>query len=272
MNGSNLAGSILLIGTITVLAGRFLAAADEKSPTPATGQTSPIVPADDLTAQVDYYVRRLGETLAKKDEFDDAAKTRVKKDASTLAALALMLSLDGSGAPSKSSATALIAASQKLAKTDDYESAQAAFEEVKQSAARLNQNPADAKGDSPADPLDKAKVASLQLLMQQVPVVNSTLRRGLNADAERFKKLQNQLAGQSATLAAIAQTIWADTSTTTKPADVSSWHQFSDEMRDAAAEVNQAIHAGDQPAATIAMTRLAKSCESCHAAFRKDDK
>jgi hypothetical protein len=268
MNGSNLTGSILIIGTLA-LAGRILAAADEKSPAPSTGQTSSIVPTDDLTAQVDYYIRRLSETLAKKDEFDDAAKTRVKKDASTLSALAHMLSLNGNDSSSKPAA--LISASQKLAKTDDYESAQAAFEDVKQSAAQHYQNDAGGRGKPNAEPKEKS-IASLRLLMQQVPVVNSALRRGLNADAERFKKLQDQLAGQSATLAAIAQTIWPDTSVSNKPADVQHWHQFSDEMRDAAAGVNQAIHAGDQPAATVAMTRLAKSCESCHAAFRKDDK
>jgi cytochrome c556 len=203
--------------------------------------------------------------LANKDDFDDAAKARVKKDANTLAALALTLGLHDADHRLKSSAPALLKAAQKLAAADEYEAAQSAFQTVKAAATR---NGSAAAGTN--DSLKWARVASLRQLMQQVPVVNAALRRGVNADVQRFKKLQPQLAGQSATLAAIAQTIAVDTTAVKKPADSAKWYQFTTEMRDAAGAVNQAVHGGDQPAATIAMTRLAKSCEACHAVFRKE--
>ena len=65
--------------------------------------------------------------------------------------------------------------------------------------------------------------------------------------------------------------LWPTRSLVKNPADMQQWYQFCAEMRDAAGAVNPAIHAGDQPAATDAMTRLAKSCEICHAVFRKDE-
>ena len=90
------------------------------------------------------------------------------------------------------------------------------------------------------------QVASLEELMKQVPTVNATLKRGLTP--QRFKTLQKQSAGQAATLAAIAQTVMADTQAVKDPADLDKWYQDCAEMRDAAGAVNAAIHADDQPA------------------------
>jgi cytochrome c556 len=114
------------------------------------------------------------------------------------------------------------------------------------------------------------KVASLVQLMKQVPSINSALKRGVDADAERFKQLQQQAARNSAALAAIAQTVMADTHELKNPADIGKWYRYCADMRDAAGGVNAAVHAGNQEAATAAMTRLAKSCESCHEVFRKE--
>jgi cytochrome c556 len=70
-------------------------------------------------------------------------------------------------------------------------------------------------------------------------------------------------------LAAIAQTVMADTHLIKNRGDDEKWYQYCAEMRDAAGAVNAAIHADDQPATTAAMLRLTKSCETCHAEFRK---
>ena len=60
-----------------------------------------------------------------------------------------------------------------------------------------------AAGGKPAAEVAWQTVAPLDALMQQVPIVNNSLRRGL--DPNRFKRQQKQTAGQAATLAAIAQ-------------------------------------------------------------------
>ena len=87
---------------------------------------------------------------------------------------------------------------------------------------------------------------------------------------EHFKQVQQQSAGNSAALAAIAQTALADTHEVKKPADLDKWYQYCAEMRDAAGAVNAAVHAGDQQKATEEMVGLTKSCENCHAVFRKE--
>ena len=64
----------------------------------------------------------------------------------------------------------------------------------------------------------------------------------------------------------------ADTTAVKNPADYEKWYHDCAEMRDAAGSVNAAIHADDQSATAAAMSRLAKSCETCHAVFRKESK
>ena len=71
-------------------------------------------------------------------------------------------------------------------------------------------------------------------------------------------------------LAVIGQGVMANTSKA-KGQDAQ-WYKFSAEMRDAAAEANQAIHAGNEAATQTAVKKLNKSCEDCHAVFHKEEK
>ncbi len=72
-------------------------------------------------------------------------------------------------------------------------------------------------------------VAPLSALMQQVPIVNNSLRRGL--EANRFKRQQKQSAVQSATLAAIAQVAAYDLSAADDDT-AAQWQTLCREMRD----------------------------------------
>jgi cytochrome c556 len=101
-----------------------------------------------------------------------------------------------------------------------------------------------------------------------VPTVNSALKRAVTP--QRFKSMQQQSAGQSAALAAIAQAVMADTSAVKTSTDLDKWYEYCAEMRTAAGAVNSAIHAQDEAATTAAMSRLAASCETCHKVFRKE--
>lgn len=245
-------GSLALANAPSLVAD----AADQKLP--AVPPVSGFAPADDLVDQFDFYTKRIEEVLADKNDFDDAAKSRLKKDANTLTALALTLGMHDAEHHFKPSAGELLKAAQSLATAANYEAAEAGLAALKK-----------AIGSSSAghEKLKWEQVASLEELMKQVPTVNATLKRGLTP--QRFKTLQKQSAGQAATLAAIAQTVMADTQAVKDPADLDKWYQDCAEMRDAAGAANAAIHADDQPATAAGMARLAKSCETCHAVFRK---
>ncbi len=210
----------------------------------------------DLTGQVDYYLGRLGEALADGKDYDDAKQSRVSKDANTLAVLALALSMHDT--ENKFRGDALIKAAQQLAESSSsFEPAALALAEVKQAAAGGGQPPAEAKW---------GKVASLDALMKQVPIVNNGLKRGL--EPARFQRLAVQSAGQAATLAAIAQAVAYDDEVAKEPADAALWRTLCEQMRDAAAEVNAAIHAGSAERAQAGMQRLAQNCDACHEKFR----
>ena len=43
----------------------------------------------------------------------------------------------------------------------------------------------------------------------------------------------------------------------------------SERLRDAAGEVNSAVHAQDQARVDAGMSRILESCEACHAKFRQ---
>jgi len=144
--------------------------------------------------------------------------------------------------------------------TGNYEKAAEAFARIKKAA------------EGAATPVEEKpqwqKAGSLPALMKQVPVVNNSLRRGVEG---RFQRQAEQLAGQAATLAAIAQVSQFDLSAVKDPADAAKWRQLCNEMRDAAGEVNSAAHAQDQAKAKAALARMMKSCDACHATFRKEN-
>ena len=238
-------------------------AADGNVAMPPAPPVSKFAPVDDLTAQVEFYLKRIDGVLEDKDDFDDASVTRLKKDANTLAVLGLVLALHDKDNRFKNGSGDLIKAAQSLAAASDYDSAHAAYLELKKAA----------NGESASDstPKEWQKVASLGQLMKQVPTINTQLKRGVGT-ADRLKRMQNESAGHAAALAAIAQASMADTHEVKNPADMDKWYQCCAEMRDAAGEVNAAVREGDHAKTTAAMLRLAKSCETCHQAFRIEGK
>jgi hypothetical protein len=223
---------------------------------PAGPKPSEYAPAADLAAQIDYYFKRLDEALAAPADYDADKQGRVKKDANTVAAISLVLGQHDQPSKYQAASAAMIKAAQALAEASkDFAAAKEAFSALKGAA------------ETKSEPIAWGEVASLPALMQQVPIVNNSLRRSL-APA-RFKKQAGQIAEQAATLAAIAQASWHDTSSAADDADAVAWRKFCDEMRDAAAGVNAAAHKLDQPAADAAAKKLAQSCDSCHAKFRQ---
>jgi hypothetical protein len=259
-NARILAG--LLLAAILGTTAQRLSMAQPPSSEKGTGggsKPSGYAPAGDLADQMDSYLDRLSEALASQSDYDEAKQSRVLKDANTLAALALVLGMHDEPSKYRDSAPAIIKGAQTLAdKNEDFAAAAKALADIKQSAA----------GSGKTGELVWGDVAALSSLMKQVPVVNGGLKRSL--DPARFKKLSKGAAEQSATLAALAQAAIFDTSAVADPSDEGRWKEFCIEMRDAAGAVNAAAHALDQPAAAAAHKRLAKSCDICHAVFRKE--
>ena len=164
---------------------------------PAAPKVSTFAPAKDLAVQVDYYVERLEKAVESESEYKDSAD-KVVKDANTLSVLALALGLNDQDSNYKKAAPALVKAAQKLAAAKDLATAKAGVAAVKEALG--------SSGD--ASSMKWEKVASLEALMGQVPLVNARLKR--NTASARFAKMAKDNAGESATLAAIAQASMAN--------------------------------------------------------------
>ena len=87
----------------------------------------------------------------------------------------------------------------------------------------------------------------------------------------RLVSQAKKTAGYSAAIAAIAQGSLYNTqeAKAKTPEQVAQWYAFSVQLRDAAAAVNAGIHAGSAKRTAAGMTRLAQSCDDCHAVFHK---
>ncbi len=117
----------------------------------------------------------------------------------------------------------------------------------------------------PAGEVAWEKVAPLDALMQQVPIVNNAMRRGL--EPNRLKKGAQQTAGHAATLAAIAQAASLDLSATDDES-AEDWRKLCRQMLDAAGQINSAVHGGDAAAVQAGAKQLVQECEACHRQFR----
>ncbi|NMC19118.1 MAG: hypothetical protein GYA33_01750 [Thermogutta sp.] len=238
----------LTVGLLAICADTFAA---EVPPAP---KASTFAPAEDLVTALDSYIERIDEVLADPDEFADL-QSRVVKDAETISVLALVLGLHDEDNPYKAAASELIKASQAVAQAADYAAAKAAFAQLQ--AAKS------AKG---GEVTGWVRVASLTALMEQVPLVNSRLKRYLR----RFDRQADAIAVDAAVLAAIAQGSMANLDETSRPSNSEQWFAFCEQMRDAAAAVNKAARAKDQAGATAAEATLAKTCDECHVVFHPE--
>jgi cytochrome c556 len=242
-----------------VLAAALLRGMPLFSQAPRTPPASSFAPHDDLLGQVDFFIGRVAESLGDPAGFDLAKQSRTLKDANTLAVLALVLSQHDADFPQKSSMPALLKAAQSLAAAEaNAELAQQALTAIKM--AREGKSPA-------SEPVKWERVASLPLLMKQVPLVHAGLKRGVAPN--RLKRTAEQSAEQAATLAAMAQASSFDDEYADSPEEVTAWQEFCAQMRDAAGEVNSAVHSQDQARVDAGMARMHESCEACHAKFRQ---
>lgn len=225
---------------------------------PAIPKMSAFAPAKDLIAQVDFFIKRMEESLSDPADFDLAKQSRTVKDANTLAALALVLGVHDEDHEIKATMPAMLASAQALAVAgEDAKKATVSLDGIKRARAG---GPGDATG------IKWEKAAALAPLMKQVPLVHTGLKRGV--EPNRLARQATQSAGQAATLVAIAQASMLDPEPAKNLAERELWIRYCAEMRDAAGEINSAVHAQDQGRVAGGMKRLTQSCDACHEKFR----
>src|ERR1700676_32684 len=138
-------------------------------PAAAAVKVSQFASTADMLAAIDYFVGRLDQSLASKDAYDEAAQSRVVKEADTVAVLAVALSEDDAKDRFRGSTGQLLWAAQALSKAGgDYAAARKALDELKEAATGNTAGPAAAAGGWKG-------IAPLGLLMKEVPIVQSNM-------------------------------------------------------------------------------------------------
>lgn len=220
-------------------------------------KVSSFAPAKYVEAQIEEYIKELEQAVETENEYADS-KEGVVKGASTLVLLAVAAGLHDEENKYKAAAPGLIAATQQLLAANDYAAAYKAVQAVKKAASSQG-DPGTVKWE---------KLASLKVLMEQVPLVNSRIKRYMR----RFSRSPEVIAANAAAIAVIAQGSMANADETTKPSEVAKWHEFCVQMRDAAGLLVAAADAKDETAGETAMAKLQQSCEDCHAVFHTEGK
>jgi cytochrome c556 len=241
-----------------VLLGAFVAGARFAVEPPAPPMVSTFAPAGDLLAQVAYYQKRMADVVASEADFDEAKKARIIKDANVMAVLAQHLAMHDNDHPLKESAAAAAKAAQSLSSATDFQSASASFRELENALAG-KAAPVEAKW---------GKVAAMGQLMKQVSVINASLKRGLQPS--RLKSQAKKTTGETATLAAIANSLLFDTHEVKNEADTPDWYAYSAEFRESAGALNAAIKTGQTAKVSPALKRMSTSCDTCHKKFHQE--
>ncbi len=224
---------------------------------PVDAPVSTYAPAQDLLAQVDQYMARMEEVVANADEYQDGAQ-RLARDSNTMIVIALALGMHDEDHQLKAHAPAILQAAQAVAATEDYEAAKQAVEDLKQAIADGGEGPE----------LQWEKVASLKELMEQVPLINTSINRRVR---RRFERNVDDIAGDAAAIAVIGQGTLPNADDTIAPERADEWIKYSIQMRNAAAELRAAARAVNEDAAQAAFEKLGQSCDDCHAVFHPEE-
>ena len=208
-----------------------------------------------LEYQLVYLMDRLEDDLEDEGKFDRRAK-RIVRDASTIAALALVMGKHDEANGVGARAGGIIRAANALAaNANSHADAAAAYAKLVASCQAPTTQPVEWKC-----------VADIEQLMLQVPQLNTSLKS--NTKASRFDTSREKAAGLAAALAAVAQVSMFDQSYCDGPVEHAEWVGLCVQMRDSAHGVYKVIQDGNVEAVESAMQPLSRSCDDCHEKFR----
>jgi hypothetical protein len=252
-NSASLRRFSLVAAPAIVLSVMWVAVGAEPPPAPAKLAT--IASADALAAAADEYLKDLAPLVA-----DEAAFTKNKEQAAqkanAIVALAQVLGNHEDDSRWKPAAAQSMTAAAALSRAKDYATAHAAFEQL--SAASKS---------TVAGPAPKWEKAARQgMLMEEIQLLNNSLRRGLR----RIARSKESGARDAAVLAAFAQATIYDTHEVKNEADHPKWYELATEFRAAAAELSARYAAADEAGAKAAIDRVEKSCAACHEKFHHE--
>jgi len=233
----------------------------------------PLPPVEDLVAQIDAYITRMGQSMGFLDGAPRylASAADVIRDSNALALIALAIGLAESDSKYKRSAPHIIAAAQNLAAAQNYPEGRRAFEALRRSLTNTEEAP----------PLSWSnRVASLAPVMQALPNLSSAVNRTTDTELKLNTLLDRQpqqVFSQLAALAAISQGSIPLVAETEQPDAVEDWTRYCEEFRDAAIKANAAAHqfardraGGRVPDYSIfrtAFLAMRESCDDCHRVF-----
>ena len=233
----------------------------------------PLPPIEDLTAQIDEYITKIGVSLESLDGSPRYAadSADIVRDANALALVVLALGLAEADSKYKKSASQIIAAAKNLSAAKNLEEGQKAYEMLKSSLTDTN-------AGKPLSWSDK--VADLTPAMKALPNLSSAVKRV--SDTERklnvsLDRRAQQVFSQIAAMAAIAQGAIPNVVETTKPDAAAEWKKHCEEFRNAAIKVNAVVRQYAQDRAdekepdyavfSAGFRAMTTSCDDCHKVF-----
>jgi hypothetical protein len=222
---------------------------------PAAPKASTFASADALTAAADEYLSDLGPLIASEAEYTKN-KDQASQKANAITALAQVLGNHDEDSHWKPAAAQSMAASVALSRAKDYAAAKAAYDQLTVAAKSTT------AGEAPK----MEKVARQGMLMEEVQLLNNSLRRGL----KRIARTKEAGARDAAVLAAFAHVTIYDTHEVKNPADHPQWYEMAAELRAAAADLSAKYAAADEAGAKTALDRVEKSCAACHEKFHNE--
>ena len=255
----SVAASATVAGVLT-LALILPAKSEDQGGAASAPKVSKFAPAEDLVGQAEQYMKTIQEDTANADQYKDS-KEEIAKTSNTLAVIVLALGLHDEDNKYKAAAPAILKAAQEVAAAANFDAAKKAAEKLEAAAGS-----AKAKGD-----LKWTKVASLEQLMKQVPLVNTKLKRNVKGAATEVEgqgdgRPVRRDRGDRPGKPGQHRGGEGDDARVGRPvAEV-----LQARLRDAAAAVNAGIHAGNRKATDKAMGKLAESCDDCHNVFHKE--
>jgi len=236
-------------------------------------ETVPLPPVEDMTAQIDEYITKIGQSLESLDGSPryEAGAGDIVRDANALALIALGIGLSEADSKYKKSASQIIAATKHLVAAKNLKEGQTAYEALKVSLT----------SQDAGQPLSWSdKVADLASAMKALPNLSSAAKRVTDTERKLNTTLDRQaqrVLGQLAALAVISQGSIPNVAETTKPDAVEEWKKHCEEFRDAALKVNTAARQyaqdkadGKEPNYAVfsaAYKAMTESCDDCHREF-----
>lgn len=236
-------------------------------------ETIPLPPIDDLTAQIDEYITKIGSNLGNLSGSsryaEDAAD--IVRDANALALVALAVGISEADSKYKLPASHIITAAKNLAAAKTFEEGKKAYESLKASLTNT----------TAGTPLSWSnKVADLVPVMRALPNLSSAVKRVTDTEGKLNTTLDRSaqtLYSQFAALAVLSQGSIPNVVETAKPDASAEWKQYCEEFRDAALKVNAAARQyaqdkanGKEPDYAVFNANfrvMTESCEHCHEVF-----